>query len=316
MAKLLERFQPKWLPVRRLETRQDESLASFRVSMKHGKTLDIAYRPRGRVSNGSVGAHSGVDVGGIGVFRDHARFIQYPDARRIDIRATMRDPTGETHVRRFEQRNAIDVYALVDLSASMGFHGVARKLDLVADLCAAMAYSSTRVGDRFGLLSCDETLRNDLLLPATRARGAAIEAAERLRLAQPRGASAEGLKEAAGLIAGRRKLVLLVSDFRWPERFAAHLFGALAQHDLAPILIADSAEERELPRCGLVELDDLESGARRLVLMRPGLRRRWLAREAERRDGLRRLALAHGRPPFVVSDAFDADALSRHLLGL
>ncbi|MBG0810105.1 DUF58 domain-containing protein [Methylosinus sp. H3A] len=278
--------------------------------------LDIAYRPRGRVSNGSIGAHGGVDVGGIGVFRDHARFIQFPDARRIDIRATMRDPIGETHVRRFEQRNSIDVYALVDLSASMGFHGAARRLDIVADLCAALAFSATRIGDRFGLVACDETLRGDLLLPATRARGAAMEAAERMRGAQPRGASAQGLTEAAGLIAGRRKLVLLVSDFRWPAGFAARLFGMLAQHDLAPILIGDSAEERDLPRFGLVELDDLESGARRLVLMRPGLRRRWIAREAERRDALRRLALAHGRPPFVISDAFDADALSRHLLGL
>jgi uncharacterized protein (DUF58 family) len=278
--------------------------------------LDIAYRPRGRVSNGSVGAHGGVDVGGIGVFRDHARFIQYPDARRIDIRATMRDPTGETHVRRFEQRNSIDVYALVDLSASMGFQGAARRLDLVADLCAALGYSATRIGDRFGLLACDAMLRNDLLLPATRARGAARGAAERLRAATPRGASAQGLTEAAGSIAGRRKLVLLISDFRWPARFAAHLFGLLAQHDLAPILLVDSAEERDLPHFGLVELDDLESGARRLVLMRPALRRRWLAREAERRDALRRLALAHGRPPFVIRDAFDADALSRHLLGL
>ena len=278
--------------------------------------FDIAYRPRGRVSNGSIGAHGGVDVGGIGVFRDHARFIQYPDARRIDIRATMRDPTGETHVRRFEQRNSIDVYALVDLTASMGFDGAARRLDLVADLCAALAFSSTRIGDRFGLVACDETLRNDLLLPATRARGAALASAERLRQATPRGASAQGLIEAAGLIAGRRKLVLLMSDFRWPPDFAMRLFGLLTQHDLAPILIANSAEERDLPHFGLVELDDLESGARRLVLMRPGLRRRWLAREAERRDALRRLALAHGRPPFVVSDAFDADALSRHLLGL
>jgi uncharacterized protein (DUF58 family) len=278
--------------------------------------FDIAYRPRGRVSNGAIGAHGGVDVGGIGVFRDHARFIQYPDARRIDIRATMRDPTGETHVRRFEQRNSIDVYALVDLTASMGFNGATRRLDLVADLCAALAFSSTRIGDRFGLVAGDETLRNDLLLPATRARGAALASAERLRQATPRGASAQGLIEAAGLIAGRRKLVLLISDFRWPPDFAARLFGLLAQHDIAPILIADSAEERDLPHFGLVELDDLESGARRLVLMRPGLRRRWLAREAERRDALRRLALAHGRPPFVVSDAFDPDALSRHLLGL
>lgn len=274
---------------------------------------EIAYRPRGRVSGGAVGAHSGMDVGGVGVFRDHARFIQYPDARRIDIKATIRDPSGETFVRRFEQRNSIDVYALVDLSASMGFCGVARKLDLVADLCTALAYSATRIGDRFGLIACDEQRR--LLLPATRARGAAIQMADRLRAADCRTAGANGLKEAASLIAGRRKLVLLISDFRWPQRLFDDVFGSLAQHDLAPILVADSAEERDLPRWGLIELDDLEAARRRFVLMRPRLREQWIEREAARRAAIRRFALRHGRPPYVLSDRFDADRLSHHLFG-
>jgi uncharacterized protein (DUF58 family) len=276
---------------------------------------DIAYRPRGRVSNNAVGAHSGTDVGGVGVFRDHACFIQYPDARRIDMRATLRDPFGETFVRRFEQRNAIDVYALVDLTASMGFHGAARKLELVADLCAALAFSATRLGDRFGLIACDDRLRDDLLLSGTRARSAAVDAAERLRGAEARGASAKGLIEAANLIAGRRKLVLLVSDFLWPQDLSRRVFGALAQHDLAPILVADPAEERDLPRFGLVELDDLETGRRRMVLMRPKLRRSWIEREQARRAALRRFALRYGRPPFLLSETFDADALSRYLTG-
>lgn len=280
------------------------------------RPADIFYRPRGRVSAVCVGAHGGADVGGVGVFRDHARFIQYPDARRIDIRATLRDPAGETYVRRFEQRNAIDVYALVDMSASMGFRGAARKLDLVADLCVALAYSATGNGDRFGLIACGAHMRGEWSLPATRSRGAAAAAAERLRSAQPSGASAQGLMEAASLLAGRRKLVLLLSDFRWPAPFATQLFGALARHDLAPVLSCDSAEDEDLPRFGLVELADLESGEKRMIVMRPQLRRRWREREAARRAALRRLALRYGRPPFPLGDVFDADALSRHLLGM
>jgi uncharacterized protein (DUF58 family) len=280
------------------------------------RAADIAYRPRGRVPSGPAGAHRGVDVGGFGVFRDHASFIRYPDARRIDIRATLRDPMGETYVRRFEQRHAIDVYAIVDLSASMRFRGAARKLDLVADLVAALAFSTTRIGDRFGLLACDARLRTDLLLPATRARGAALETAERLRFVEARGASAAGFEDAANFLAGRRKLVLAISDFRWPEALVARVFRALGQHDLAPILVADSAEFHDLPSFGLVELDDLESGRRRMVLMRPTLRSQWVERETARRNALRRIALRHGRAPFVLSDAFDAESLSRHLSGM
>jgi uncharacterized protein (DUF58 family) len=277
---------------------------------------EIAYRPRGRIRGASVGAHRGIAVGGVGVFRDHAPLLRCPDARRIDIRATLRDPFGEIYVRRFEQRASIDLYALVDLSASMGFSGVARRLDLVADLCEALAVSATRIGDRFGLLAADEALRPELRLPATRARGAALEAASRLRFAECSGASARGLLAAASLVAGRSKLILLLSDFRWPPELLAHVFGALAGHDLAPILLADSAEDEELPSFGLVELADLETGRRRIALMRPELKRRWIAREGARRDELRRLALRHGRPPFVLRDRFDADRLSRHLYGL
>ena len=163
--------------------------------------------------------------------------------------------------------------------------------------------------------ACDDRLRKDLLLPATRARGAAIEAAERLRDARASGRSADGLVEAAGLLAGRRKLVLLLSDFHWPQALFRRVFGALAQHDLAPILVADSAEESDLPRFGLVELGDLESGRRRLVLMRPQLRRSWIAREEARRAELRRFALRYGRPPYLLRDSLDAASLSRHLSG-
>jgi hypothetical protein len=37
----LERLQPKQKPVRRPETLQNKNLASFRISTKHGKTLEL-----------------------------------------------------------------------------------------------------------------------------------------------------------------------------------------------------------------------------------------------------------------------------------
>ena len=110
---------------------------------------DIIYHPRGRFRSNHVGAHGSSEVGGFGVFRDQASFLSYPDARRIDLRATLRDPFGETYVRRFEQRNAIEVYAIVDLSASMGFVGAVDRFEIACEICSALAFSVTRIGDRF-----------------------------------------------------------------------------------------------------------------------------------------------------------------------
>lgn len=132
---------------------------------------DIAYRPRGRFLSNRIGAHASSEVGGFGVFRDQTPFLRHPDARRIDLRATLRDPFGETYVRRFEQRQAIDVYAIVDLSASMGFGA---KHDIAADLVASLAFSANRIGDRFGLIGCDRALRQELLFPASASRPLAL----------------------------------------------------------------------------------------------------------------------------------------------
>ncbi len=275
---------------------------------------EIVYRPRWRPGGSTVGAHRGRDAGGLGTFRDQVPFLRLPDARRIDVRATIRDPFEGVHVRRFETRVAIEVWALVDLTASMRFRGQADRMELVTALCTCLAASTTRIGDSFGLMGCDAGIRADAFLPATRRTGIALDRAARLTDIVCTGTSPEGLLEAAGRLAGRPKLVFLVSDFRWPEALISEVFARLALHDTVPILLADAAEDTALPSFGLMEFDDLEGGGRRVVFMRPSLHRRWQARERERLDSLRRLASAYGRPPFRLSHTFDAEALTRHLI--
>ncbi|MER2248817.1 MxaS protein [Methylorubrum podarium] len=277
-------------------------------------TADILYLPRWRPGGHRIGAHRGREAGGLGTFRDQVSFARLPDARRIDLRASLRDPFEGVFVRRFEARSPVETYALVDLSASMRFRGRADRLGLAGAFCTALARSATRIGDGFGVLACDRTLREDLSLPATRHRAAAQAAAARIGEAACEGRGAEGFVEATRRLAGRPKLIFLVSDFRWPEPLIEAVFSALALHDVTPVLLADSAEDEGLPSWGLVELDDLEGAGRRLVFLRPSLRRRWIAREAERAERLRRICTPFARPPFRLADRFDAEALSRHLM--
>ncbi|MBB2962112.1 DUF58 domain-containing protein [Methylobacterium sp. R2-1] len=275
---------------------------------------DIIYLPRWRLDGYRVGVHRGRDAGGLGTFRDQVSFLRLPDARRIDLRASLRDPFEGVFVRRFEARSPVETYALVDLSASMRFRGRADRRELAGTFCTTLARSATRIGDGFGLIACDNTLRDDLTLPATRHRAAAQAAAARLSEATCEGRGAEGLLEAARRLTGRPKLIFLVSDFRWPEALIEQVFLALALHDVTPVLLADSSEDEGLPNWGLVELDDLEGAGRRLVFLRPSLRRRWIAREAGRVERLRRICAPFARPPFRLADRFDAEALSRHLM--
>lgn len=276
-------------------------------------TGDILYRLRGSAAGPGPGAHRSRDTGGLGVFRDQVPFWRHPDARRIDLRATLRDPFEGVVVRRFEERRALEVWVLLDLSASMRFRGEGDAWALATELCIALAASATRIGDAFGLIGCGAG--PDRVLPASRRRGTADAVARTLSAIRPRGGSADGLLAAASSLAGRRKLVLVISDFRLPEALVTALFERLQGHDVVPVAIEDGALDAGLPAFGLIELEDLEGGGRRRVLMRPSLRARWLAREAERREALRRLALRHGRPPYRLAGRLDRDDLSRHLLG-
>ncbi|GJD74074.1 DUF58 domain-containing protein [Methylobacterium goesingense] len=276
---------------------------------------DIVYRPRGRLPGTRPGAHRGREAGGLGTFRDQVPFLRMPDARRMDVRATLRDPFEGTYVRRFEARTLVEVWALLDLSASMRFSGEADRMALAATFCTGLAASATRIGDPFGLIGCDAAVREDVFLPASRGRGRAAEVARRLAGTACTGTGAEGMAEAAHRLDGRPKIVFLISDFRWPEALITRVFASLSGYDLVPVVLGDAAESEGLPDWGLLELDDLEGAGRRVVFMRPSLRRRWIAREAERAETLRRVATRHGRPPFRLAGRFDPDAVSRHLLG-
>jgi len=274
----------------------------------------ISYRTRERAEGVLIGAHRGRSTGGQGVFLDQVSYLRQPDPRRIDLRLTLRDPFENVYVRRYEQRLAIALCAIVDLSRSMRFEGTARKMTLVGDLCVSLARSAHELGDAFGLVGCDTTIRDDFIFPATRHRATEAVIARQFRDFVPEQRSAAGLLDAARYLAGKRKLVFLISDFQFPLSETEAILESMSRHDIVPIMVSDSAEDSELPSFGLIDLQDLESGAGKVAFMRPALRRRWHAAAEERRNQLGRLFLRYGRPPFELKDEFDAAALSRHLL--
>lgn len=276
---------------------------------------DVPYRLPWRSADIRIGAHRGKLEGSGGFFRDVVPLLRSPDPRRIDLRLSAHDPFEGLHVRRFEQKVSVAVYALVDVSASMGFRGHADKMRLAADLCAALAAATRRAGDAFGLMGCDEVVQPDLLFLAARARGSEIEMLRRLRTFVPRGRGTRGLIDAAALISGRRKLVFLISDFYIAREETEQLFGALAHHDIVPIVLSDSLEIEKLPRWGIFSLTDLEVGRRRLVVMRPSLWEAWQRRSGRRRAELNAIAARFGRQPFEIRDRIDWDRLGAHLVG-
>ncbi len=260
------------------------------------------------------GHHRGVHgVSGL-EFRGHAPLVQVPDARRLDVRASLRDPFRQWRVRVYSQRASIPVALVADLSASMGFAGRTRKLDVLAHLTAATGYSAWRTGDAFGFIGCDETVRADFVVAPLHARSAAFMLGERLRQFVPSGRNADGLAIAHQYLGRRRALVFLVSDFHFSLSSLETVLDSLALHEVVPVTLWDAREFELPPGPGLDSWQDSETGKRRVLLVRPALRTRLMQMFAARRAALEALFLKRGLRPLFITGDFSADALTRHFL--
>ena len=272
------------------------------------------YKLPTRARGAEPGAHPGKQRGGGMEFQGHASLLTAQDPRRFDVAASLRDPFNQVMVRVYTQRSAVPVRVIADVSASMGFTGRCRKLDLLADFMESLALSASSVGDPFSFSGCDSTIREDLLLPLTRSRAAGTLLAARLRDLTPSGRDASGLLAAVERTPSSRSLVFLLSDFHFSLSMLEKLLGGLALHEVVPVVLRDSAEGIA-PRFGIARILDAETGAERTLLLRPSLARRLQQSVAARCEALKRCCASFGLKPLFIEDRFEADAVTRHFYG-
>lgn len=287
---------------------------------------EVHYRLGQSLSGTRPGGHPGRSLGSGFLFAGHRRLLDHPDPRRLDVRASLRDPRGDWMVRLARQPVAARIQVLADVSASMHIGHPRRKLDVVADLVASLALSSFRAGDLLGLAAFDglrPQARDDLFWPAGRRAGDAIS--PRLRTLPPPAAvadpqaAARGLLDAAQRVGGRDGLVFLVSDFHGLDDGALQAaLDALAPARVVPMLAWHPEERRPPSGRGLVTLDDAEqAGPRRSFWLRPSLTARWQQAVTARHQHLTALFAAREAALYDLLDEdlrFDAERLTRYFL--
>jgi len=283
---------------------------------------DFHYRLPARMGGNRPGSHPGTSRGSGQEFIAHSPLFSQPDPRRLDVRASLRDPRGDWLVRVTRQRVGVPVYALCDVSASMLFGAARSKLAVMAEFVESMGQSAFRVGDASGMVAFDTREREDLLVPASMSRASGHLMAALLRdpaLVESaaagerhRGDPLTGLTEAALRLAGRQSLVFLVSDFHWDFARMDTALEALTRAWIVPIVIWDPAELEPPTEDGMVALRDAENGTRRTLWLRPKLRNQWREAVSQRREALRDYFRHRGLRAFFVTGGFDADAMSEY----
>jgi uncharacterized protein (DUF58 family) len=210
------------------------------------------------------------------------------DVRRMDWNVTARQQTP--HVRETIADRELETWAMVDLSASLGF-GTAdcEKRDLAVAAVAAVGFLTSRTGNRIGAI----TLEGQQLatIPARTGRQHLLALLRRvIASAQDDHAGAADLGHGLQRLSAtmrRRGLAVVISDFLDDGRWERPLRALAARHETLAIEVVDP-RELELPDVGVVELEDPETGARLEIQTSSGkIRDRFAAAAAEQRASIR-----------------------------
>ena len=272
----------------------------------------LAYRLRLPARGLRPGGHRGRQPGAQGLFDIHVPLTERPDPRRLDLRASLRDPFGTLLVRRYRMPAETDVHVIVDSSASMAAIGRVERWQVATHLAAGLAHMARRADDRVSLTAGSDGA--PLHLAPNRRRSIAGEVLGALSAMAPAGHRLDGLLAGMAALPTRPGIAFLISDFAFPPAITDRLVGALSRHDLRPFVLADSLLDAPPARVGLAQLRDAETGRRTTVLMRPALAARWRRAAEEHARGLERVFAAHGVSPIIVSDQIDVDRLLEALL--
>jgi len=273
---------------------------------------EFHYRLPYRVGSPRPGSHPGSSLGAGQEFVSHISLYDRPDPRRLDLRASLRNPGGDWLVRVNRQRAGVPVQVIVDVSASMSFGSRKTKLEVAADFVEALGQSAFRVGDALGMRAFDAAEREDLFMPAVLGRGVGSVMASMLRRCEMTAGGMDGLEAAAMHFAGRQGLIFLVSDFHWPLERLGPVLDFFAHAYLVPMIVWDPAETEPPAHGALAALRDAESNVRRTLWLRPKLRDQWRAAVTQRRAKLDELFSAQAIRPFYVNGAFDVEAMSHY----
>jgi len=264
----------------------------------------VDYRIRFRPGSVLPGAFGGTLPGSGQCARAVVPLQEHPDPRRLDLRASLRDPLRRLWVRDFAQDTSIRLVVMADMSASMGFRGRQDRYGQLRDVSIALARSAFRNGDAFGYLAANDMPIESLCLPPRVNRSAPEWLDRRLRDTQPSGSSARGMLALCNHLPLRSALICVVSDFNWPEPLLVELLKRLAMHDVVPVVLRDPCEFDDLPARGFATVRDIESGARRFLWLRPSLADAVRQSSAAREIRLRILCRNAGCEPFVVRSHF------------
>lgn len=227
--------------------------------LKQVKAIEL--RSRGIVSSLFAGDYRSVFRGQGMEFAEVRQYEHGDDFRAIDWNVSAR--LGHPYVKTFVEEREITLLLVVDQSGSTHFGTPRTKAAVAVEIASILALAAANTNDRAGaLLFADKVER---VIPPKKGRRHALRVIRDLVAFRPEGRRtnlAAALKYATELLK-HRSIVVVLSDFL-AEGWEQPLRQLGVRHDVVAIAVEDR-RETDLPDAGWLDLEDAETGSRRLV---------------------------------------------------
>ncbi len=226
------------------------------------KVRHIEIKTRGLVNQVFSGEYHSVFKGRGMEFSEVREYQMGDDIRNIDWNVTAR--FGHPFIKIFEEERELTVILLVDLSGSQFFGTVnSTKQQIAAELSSILAFSALKNNDKVGLILFSDSVEK--FIPPRKSRSHSLRIIRELISFKPKGRSTniKAALEFFNHAIKKKAIVFLISDFM-DSGYERILKIVGRKHDLVGIVLRDE-KETEIPKLGLVEFIDPESGEREIV---------------------------------------------------
>lgn len=190
-------------------------------------------------------------------FKEVREYQAGDDVRFIDWNVSAR--MGHTYSKVFEEDRELSFFLLVDVSASNLFGTLTQsKKDQIANLCSVLAFAAISNNDKVGALFFSDKIEK--FFPSKKSPDHALYLVREILGFQPvsAGTNIESALQYLNGAVKQRSIVFVISDFVGND-FHDALRIAARRHEVIGIQVYDKSE-RTLPRVGLLDVKDAETG--------------------------------------------------------
>ena len=194
-------------------------------------------------------------------FSEVREYIPGDDVKRIDWNVSARH--NSLYVKEFVEENELNIYLILDLSASTNFGFMKSKLDLGFEVAASLMFLALKNNDRLGLGIFTNQLEK--FIPSKKGKRQLLKIIKELIEYKPKSKETDILKSLSTLKnkLKRKSIIYIISDFL-SDDYQKPLKFLKLHHEVILINISD-IKEKEIPEIGYAYIEDAETGEQILV---------------------------------------------------